>query len=515
MGNLHQFEQSAWTVSHFVEQVDKQMKSYGSFLLCGEISQCKQSSHLYFTIKDTKASLDCLMFMGRVRKLPFKPQVGQKVLLSGSCGLYTKTGKFSFVVEEMELTGIGQLMAQLEKLEHDLRAEGVIPRRPLPRPASFSKVVVVTSQSGTVRYDISNNVQLRNPSVKLFFIDTKVQGQDAPFVIAESLRQAYDFALANHYDAVILARGGGSFEDLLCFSDEQVVRAVAASPVFIISAIGHDKDHPLCDLAADVRVSTPTAAAEFITPVTIADLENKLNQLIDKANNLVFLRLDELQDRCNILSERMLSKRSFDSHMNQLKLQQNRVDQCVQRLDALSQERIKVLSERLQGYYNALEAIPERLQPYQERLNRALLKLDFSLERTDRLPRNFDEMSKHAGSRIDACFAQLDAFYEDHISVPLEKSKQRFMHLATKLETHNPVKQLQQGLTITTSDGEHIVDDEKLEVGQELVTYTKHTKIHSKIVKLDEFDPKKELEQGMSEAERTKFEEILANHGEF
>lgn len=506
---LRQIEDQAWTVSYFVNTLDQKLESFGNALICGEISQCRPGYHLYFTIKDESSSLECVMFTNQLKKLNFKPAVGQKVLVSGKCSVYNKTGKLSLKVEIMELTGIGQFMAQLEQLERQLRQEGVIPRRPLPVPRHFSKVVVVTSKSGDVCFDIFQTVLKRYPGLKLSFIDTKVQGPGAPESIVNSLGQAYQLALSQGYDAVILARGGGSFEDLLCFSDERVVRMVASSPVFIISAIGHDRDSPLCDVAADVRVSTPTAAGQFVTPVTVDDLLSRLAQLTNRADNLILRRIDETQDHINRLADRLFAKRTCDGYLSQIALQQRQVENLSQRLDSRISAKLTETEQRLQRLQNSLDRVPERLQPFQERLRSALTKLDFSFERSDRLPRNFDVLTKHAAARIDSQYHKLEMLYSKLVVSVLEQYQDRFRMAVLKLEALNPVKQLQHGLSVTTSDGEHVIDDAKLEEGQELITFTKQSKIHSKITKIEDFNPLEVLEQEMPSSERKRFEQMF------
>lgn len=562
MSELRQYESQALTVSKFVSLTDKAIKTFGFMLVCGEISQFKGVHHLYFTIKDEQASVDCVMFNSRANKLNFTPRVGQTVLIKGECSLYSKTGKFSLNVSQMELTGLGQIMAQLAQLEQRLRFERVIPKRPLPKPDTFSKVVIITSQQGTVKYDMATNIWRRYPEVELFFIGTKVQGPDAPAYIVDALYKAYNLAYREHCDAIILARGGGSFEDLLCFSDEQVVRTVAQSPVFLISAIGHDADHPLCDLAADVFVSTPTAAAEFVTPVTVDMLNQRFNQLIERANDVMLSKLDEAQTQCESLIERLFNERTMQPVTNKLqmyKLQlqsevksmdmlvKSRLNQAQQRyavasqalknqtlehkldslnqrlsnqtlhLSTLMQERIHQTEDefnKLEKRLNALD-IKERLAVFDNRLQQIFVKLDLDPAHPKLLPRNFAELTQNAPAILERQLSRLDQLAEKRINKPLNKLKNKFMRDTTRLEVLNPVAQLQHGLTLTTVDGQTPVDDSSLEVGQDIITLTKQSRIHSTVSKIEAFDPVNELLQSLPEGERQNFTAFKQDKQEF
>lgn len=567
MDSLQQFERIAFSVSKFAALTNDALQNFGEVWVCGEISQLKPSHHLYFSLKDAQASVECIMFRSFWKNITFKPEIGQKVLILAQCSLYAKTGRFSLNVKQMSLTGIGQLMAQLDRLEKQLRMEGVIPHPYRMCPNFFHKVLIVTSLHGVVRFDIANNVWRRNPAVNLHFIDTKVQGPDAPDCIAAALYQAYDMAVKSNYDAIVLARGGGSFEDLLCFSDEKVVRAVAQSPVYIISAIGHDKDHPLCDLAADVRVSTPTAAAEFITPITLADMESFLSTLMERAYNAILRRMDEVEGQLEQCTRPLLSGRIFSGYTAQLGNLSQQVEHqehrmaaamrnCTQQLESrinFAQQRL--LSLDLQGRVNVLskdinlqtqfltnamqnkvqeaerrlaraesflqsldfsrqlkqmestlehcqavlENVPQRLVPYQERLQKVLDKLDLVSEKPERLPRNFNDLTWHASERIEQQCAKLEEFYNRQIRIPLDKAKLDFMRNATKLEVLNPIRMLQHGLSLTTTDGHTAVEDELLEEGTELITLTSRSKIYSTVSKVESFDPNQEFAQYLSD----------------
>ena len=233
----------------------------------GEISNFKPSSsgHYYFTLKDEGASIAAVLFKGKARYLDFIPKDGMTVRVKGSVTVYAQRGSYQIVVDTMEQAGTGDILKAIEELRRKLAAEGLFDqakKRPLPR---FPKTIgVVTSPNGAALQDILNITQRRNNSISIVILPCTVQGSDAPKTIIRQIEAANKFDIA---DVLIVGRGGGSLEDLLPFSDEGVVRAVAASRIPVVSAVGHEVDTSLSDYAADLRAPTPSAAAELVTPL--------------------------------------------------------------------------------------------------------------------------------------------------------------------------------------------------------------------------------------------------------
>ena len=233
----------------------------------GEISNFKPSSsgHYYFTLKDEGASIAAVLFKGKARYLDFIPKDGMTVRVKGSVTVYAQRGSYQIVVDTMEQAGTGDILKAIEELRRKLAAEGLFDqakKRPLPK---FPKTIgVVTSPNGAALQDILNITQRRNNSISIVILPCTVQGSDAPKTIIRQIEAANKFDIA---DVLIVGRGGGSLEDLLPFSDEGVVRAVAASRIPVVSAVGHEIDTALSDYAADLRAPTPSAAAELVTPL--------------------------------------------------------------------------------------------------------------------------------------------------------------------------------------------------------------------------------------------------------
>ena len=232
----------------------------------GEVSGFKHhiaSGHWYFSLKDPDAAVNCVMFRQNTLKARIRPKDGESVLADGYVDVFPQQGKYQLYVTGIRPAGLGDLFVQLEALKRKLTAEGLFdPGRKRPLPLSPKKVAVVTSQSGAALHDILNVSALRNPSIPIVLIPVTVQGTGAGSEIAAGIRAAN----GTDADVIIVARGGGSAEDLWCFNEEAVARAVAASGKPVVSGVGHEVDFTLCDLAADVRASTPSNAAEIVFP---------------------------------------------------------------------------------------------------------------------------------------------------------------------------------------------------------------------------------------------------------
>lgn len=230
----------------------------------GELSNVRAaaSGHLYFTLRDEGASVACVMFRGRAGALSFDPADGQQVTVFGPVSVYAVRGQYQIIVERIQLAGIGRILAAIEERKHRLAAEGLFDdERKVPLPLLPARVAVVTSPTGAAIRDILNVLGRRNAGVNLVVCPTLVQGSGAAEQIARMIRIADRHDLG---DVIIVTRGGGSIEDLLPFSEEVVVRAIAEATHPVISAVGHEIDVALSDLAADYRAPTPSAAAEVV-----------------------------------------------------------------------------------------------------------------------------------------------------------------------------------------------------------------------------------------------------------
>jgi len=265
----------------------------------GEISNFSQprSGHLYFTLKDSEAQLRCVMWKSQTFALRFNPKDGQSVEAHGAISFYPAGGQVQLYVDEMQPVGEGQLYQEFLRLKARLEAEGLFAaelKRPLPQFPHH--IGVVTSPSGAALQDILNTLRRRLPLVRVTLAPTAVQGAEAPAGIVAALQSLNSLP---DLDLIILARGGGSIEDLWSFNDASVAYAIRASRVPVISGVGHETDFTIADFAADLRAPTPTAAAELATPITSADLAAELLSIqqslsLSLKNKIASLRQDLL-----------------------------------------------------------------------------------------------------------------------------------------------------------------------------------------------------------------------------
>ena len=285
------------TVSQLTDLIKEFLESsFPDLTIEGEISNYRPSStgHIYFTLKDDKAAISAVMFKTRSKSLTFTPQDGMKVKVTGSLSVYAQRGSYQIIVNSMEELGTGNILQLLEERKKRLAMEGLFDSENKKSLPFFPlKIGVVTSPTGAALRDILQIVQRRNKLVSVTVLPCPVQGNDAAPYIAQQIKTANEFNLA---DVLIVGRGGGSLEDLLPFSEEEVVRAVAASEIPVISAVGHEIDWALSDFAADVRAPTPSAAAELAVP-----LLSEVKETIERSSNELIRGISTKIDNYKIL----------------------------------------------------------------------------------------------------------------------------------------------------------------------------------------------------------------------
>lgn len=250
--------------------------------LTGEISNFRPraNAHQYFSLKDNQAKISAIMFKGAFQKLKFQPKEGMKVLVVGRISLYEASGNYQIYIEHMEPDGVGALYQALAEMKEKLAKEGLFesPKQLLPKYPK--KIAVITSPSGAVIRDIITTVQRRYPIAQLVLYPTLVQGDKAAADICRNIQRVEE---QGDYDTLIVARGGGSIEDLWPFNEESVARAIFHAKTPVISSVGHETDVTIADLVADVRAATPTAAAELAVPV----FNDELLKIKEKENRLI------------------------------------------------------------------------------------------------------------------------------------------------------------------------------------------------------------------------------------
>ncbi|EDT2961789.1 exodeoxyribonuclease VII large subunit [Salmonella enterica subsp. enterica] len=404
----------------------------GQVWISGEISNFTQpaSGHWYFTLKDDTAQVRCAMFRNSNRRVTFRPQHGQQVLVRANITLYEPRGDYQIIVESMQPAGEGLLQQKYEQLKAKLQAEGLFDQQfknPLPSPAHC--VGVITSKTGAALHDILHVLKRRDPSLPVIIYPTAVQGDDAPGQIVRAI------ALANirkECDVLIVGRGGGSLEDLWSFNDERVARAIFASRIPVVSAVGHETDVTIADFVADLRAPTPSAAAEIVS-----------------RNQLELLR--------------------------QMQTARQRLEMAMDYYLANRQRRFTQLYHRLQQQHPQL-----RLARQQTSLERLQKRMSFALENqlkqagqqqlrlSQRLNQQNPQPRIHRGqTRIQ----QLEYRLAESVRTRLSATRERFGNVVTHLEAVSPLATLARGYSVTaTSSGEVLKQTKQIKAGDSLTT---------------------------------------------
>lgn len=322
-----------------------------SLLVQGEISNFKahSSGHWYFTLKDATGALSCMIFRQDAEEIPFLPENGMQVILYGRVSLYERTGQYQLYGEFMEPVGMGALQMAFEQMKEKLAAEGLFDadfKREMPAHAKC--IAVVTSPVGAAVRDVIQIVKRRDPHVKIAVFPTLVQGEKAAEDIVRSLRLANEWGGA---DVIILGRGGGSMEDLWPFNEEKVARAIFASEIPVISAVGHETDFTITDFVSDLRAPTPSAAAELATAIPLESRIAMLEGMQERLWRDVSAAMVSSRRRLEFLKERPVLKRPLE------KLHQLRAD-----VEGQSQAMQRETMRRLEKNAGRLAAAQARLE---------------------------------------------------------------------------------------------------------------------------------------------------------
>ena len=436
------------SVTRALEDAKLALGTLPVMVVAGEVTGFRgpnsRSGHCYFQVKDEASTMDVIVWRGTYAKCGFELRDGLTVLLTGGFDVYSGTGRMSFIARRIEASGEGLLRQQVAALARKLQAEGLMDdsrKRPIPR--FCTRVAVVTSLSGSVIDDVKRTLARRNPLVELQVVGCQVQGPGAP----ETIRRALAVAASVRPDAILLVRGGGSFEDLMTFNDEGLARAVAASPVPIITGIGHEPDTSICDMVADRRCSTPTAAAESVAPA--------IDELAQKTA--------DRQARLAQAMGRMLSQEEV-------------------LLDSLSQRVARAMESDLSQRHLALEALASRrcLTQPQSIVADRISALELTGERlADALPRLLSrrrEAIEASSMRLVAAGGRLLAPYESGLA-----------RAAASLEALSPLKVLARGYAIARDEEGHVVScASQLATGDAMNVLLGQGIIHAEVTSVEE-----------------------------
>jgi exodeoxyribonuclease VII large subunit len=332
-----------WTVRDLVSAIRTSVeREYTDIWLDGEISNLRpaESGHLYFTLKENAAQVRVVMFRSQTRLLRFRPENGMQVLARGRVTVYEDRGELQIVAEYLEPKGAGALQVAFEQLKAKLQAEGLFERSRKKRlPALPRRIGIVTSPRGAALQDILNIIRRRHESVHVLIFPAQVQGAAAAHEVASGVRF---FNRARNVDVIIVARGGGSIEDLAAFNDEALARTVAASEIPVISAVGHETDFTICDFVSDLRAPTPSAAAEIVIRAK--------DELVDRVNGMR-TRLSRAMRYQLMLAQQNLVARAhhaaFARITDQINRRQQRVDELIFRLASAERRWLRGFHQRL------------------------------------------------------------------------------------------------------------------------------------------------------------------------
>lgn len=371
----------------------KEDKNIQGIMVKGEISNFTEhyrSGHLYFTLKDKESALKAVMFASAASRLKFRPEDGMSVIVSGSISVYERDGVYQLYVNDIQPDGAGAVSVALEQLKAKLAKEGIFEtshKRPLP--VMPKKIGAVTSLSGAAVRDIVNVLSRRYPIGELYAVNALVQGENAPDSICRGILKAESVGC----DVIIVGRGGGSSEDLSAFNTEKVAYAIYNCKVPVISAVGHETDFTIADLAADMRAPTPSAAAELAAP-SVQQLSEKLEMLEKRIKNSAIGASDKAKDRYTALNSRLTAQ----SPDNRLRLAGERLSSLEKRTELAFEKYTSKLDLLLCDKISRLEA----LSP----LN--VLSRGYSLVyRENKLINNADELK--SGDKIKICFGNGEA----------------------------------------------------------------------------------------------------------
>ena len=410
-----------WTVSELTGKIrDLLAKNFTDIWVEGEISNCReaQSGHIYFTLKDDHAQVRCVFFKQQQRGIKFRPEDGLQMTVRGSISVYEQRGEYQIYVENLEPVGLGALQLAFEQLKKRLEAEGLFAaERKKPLPLLPNRIGLITSPRGAAVRDVVRILRRRFPNVHLTVYPVRVQGEGAAAEIVKALKF---FNQKKFVDVLILARGGGSMEDLWAFNEEPVARAIAASEIPVISGVGHETDFTIADFVADVRASTPSAAAELVVQ-TRREFDKHIADLRDTLASLIRYRLLEFSRRVHELSAR----RGFRRPLDLLRQQRQRADEMTSRL-ALG------LRAKLEKSRKRFTAAHLRIVSFDFRVKIAAFRL--------RLERRSAELGVRA-ERL------------------LRTKRERLDRLRLQLEERSPLRVLERGYAIATDAVGNVLRD--------------------------------------------------------
>ena len=441
-------QEHIYTISELNDEVASTLtQTFGVIWVEGEVSNLMRSAagHVYFSLKDESASVRCAMFRMQNQSLDFSLKDGMQILARAKVGLYKQRGEFQLIVEYAEESGEGLLRQKFELLKQTLLKEGLFDEEhKLPLPEIPETIGLITSPKGAAVQDILKTIKRRYSLVNVIVYPTLVQGNEATQQIASAIDDANE---RKECDVLIVARGGGSLEDLWCFNEELVARSIFNSRIPIISGIGHETDFTITDLVADLRAATPTAAAEIALP-SINEIMDQLNRFIFDMNQLADRKITDFKHRLKSSSLRMQA-----SHPHS-KLQLN-----LQKLDLIDEKMRNLPMMQLKDLTNIFRISLSKLLASNPKNNIETEKQNLEIKKM--------------------------AFLNALMGI-IESKKNRFSILTTQLESASPLQLLNRGYAVvTTKDDKSIKSIRNISPGASVKTKLSDGSFMSKVEKID------------------------------
>ena len=477
------------TVSELTGKVrDLLAKNFTDIWVEGEISNCReaQSGHVYCTLKDDRSQIKMVCFKTQLRTMKFRPEDGLHVTVRGSLSVYESRGEYQIYVETIEPVGLGALQLAFEQLKKRLEAEGLFsPDRKKPLPMLPNRIGLITSPRGAAVRDVVRILRRRFPNVCLSLYPVRVQGDGASKEIVEALRF---FNRKNTVDVIIVTRGGGSIEDLWSFNEEIVARAISASLIPIISGVGHETDFTIADFVADVRASTPSAAAELVVQ-TRREFDKHIADLQETLASLIRYRLLESSRRVHELAGR----RGFRRPLDLLRQRRQRADDMTARLThglrarvEQSRRRFTVAHVRIVSFdFRAkMNALRRRVDAHESRLGNGLRakiaasRKRFTIWHLRILSFDFRKTISALQRRIEKRDAELAA----RIDRQLRLKQDRLTRLRLQLDERSPLKVLERGYAIATDAAGNILKSvEGVSLGDAVTVQLRHGQLSTQV----------------------------------
>ena len=495
-----QFE--VFSVSDLTLEIKKSLESHFPFIrVKGEVSNFRKlaSGHCYFSLKDEKAQISAILFKNSQLSLTHLPKNGEELIVKGQINVYPPQGTYSLIVRDISLAGVGQLLLQLHKLKKELQDQGWFdPKKKKPLPSYPKTIGVVTSKTGAVIQDIIHILKRRFPGFRLILNPVKVQGEGAAMAIKKAIEAFNDFQLA---DVLIIARGGGSLEDLWPFNEKCVAKAIFESNIPIISAVGHETDVTLADYVADKRAPTPSAAAEMVTK----ELKALLDFLTKTKKALIFAISQKIQ-RENLKLIRIKKHPYLTSSEGLLSEYYQKIDRLSEMVPQKITQYIKgkklhlhALNKELQVLKptNQIASLKQKLCTYQSSFQKGGIKwLQTKQEHLKICIEKIDDKLAALLKQKENQLTQRNFLYHltAHLKKNLSLKKEQYLKLKNHLESIHPYQILKKGYCISFAEKNHsvIMSSKSLKKNQRLSLLFHDGRVKSIVTEVGlDFDSKK------------------------